>query len=87
MTIKTEGSPLEFADLFRHATNGNDPLPYQERLAMSDAFPSLLDVPTGLGKTAAAILGWVWRRRFASESIRNQTPRRVVYCLPIRVLV
>ena len=63
------------------------PLPYQTRLATGDPLPSLLDVPTGLGKTAAAVLAWVWRRRFACESVRNQTPRRLVYCLPMRMLV
>ncbi len=47
----------------------------------------LLDVPTGLGKTAAAILSWVWQRRFAEQAIRTTTPRRLVYCLPMRVLV
>jgi hypothetical protein len=41
----------------------------------------------GLGKTAAAILAWLWRRRFATEQVRAQTPRRLVYCLPMRVLV
>ena len=30
----------------------------------------------GLGKTAAAILAWLWRRRFAGEQVRAQTPRR-----------
>jgi len=35
-----------------------------------------------------AILGWIWRRRFhVSESVRSNTPRRLVYCLPMRVLV
>ena len=77
----------QFAELFRQATGGNDPLPYQERLALCSPLPSLLDVPTGLGKTVAAILAWVWRRRFADESVRKQTPRRLVYCLPMRVLV
>lgn len=77
----------DFSAMFRQATDGSSPLPYQERLALADSLPSLLDVPTGLGKTAAAILAWVWRRRFAGESIRNQTPRRLVYCLPMRVLV
>ncbi len=76
-----------FIRFFQQATNGNDPLPYQRRLALSDSIPSLLDIPTGLGKTAAAILAWVWRRRFAGEEIRDQTPRRLVYCLPMRVLV
>ena len=34
-----------------------------------------------------AVLGWLWRRRFADQSIRQSTPRRLVYCLPMRVLV
>ncbi len=79
-------SAEQFNAIFRRATNGNDPLPYQERLALSDSLPSLLDVPTGLGKTAAAILAWIWRRRFC-KTHRDRTPRRLVYCLPMRVLV
>src|SRR5690606_5401544 len=44
--------------------------------------------PTGSGKTAAAILAWLWRRFFhPEESVRSATPRRLVYCLPMRVLV
>ncbi|MFV2073041.1 MAG: hypothetical protein ACC742_10375, partial [Thermoanaerobaculales bacterium] len=46
-----------------------------------------LSIPTGLGKTAAAVLSWVWRRRWAPEDVRCATPRRLVYCLPMRVLV
>lgn len=80
-------SEEEYKSLFQRATGGNDPLEYQKRLALDDAFPALLDVPTGLGKTAAAIIAWVWRRRFAGESLRERTPRRLVYCLPMRVLV
>lgn len=50
--------------------------------------PVLLDVPTGLGKTAGAVLGWLWRRRFdPGPDVRAHTPRRLVYCLPMRVLV
>ncbi|MCP9448558.1 MAG: hypothetical protein NNA21_00650 [Nitrospira sp.] len=48
----------------------------------------LVYVPTGLGKTAMVVLGWLWRRRFhPNEEIRKTTPRRLVYCLPMRVLV
>lgn len=75
-----------FEAVFKQAAE-NDPLPYQASLAQADPLPTLLDVPTGLGKTAAAILAWLWRRRFAPKSIRSQTPRRLVYCLPMRVLV
>jgi CRISPR-associated endonuclease/helicase Cas3 len=72
----------EFAEFFRKAT-GSDPYPYQERFAEADAMPHLLRAPTGAGKTATAVLGWLWRW----ESGRPDTPRRLVYCLPMRVLV
>jgi len=77
----------DFDSIFERATT-NKPFPYQERLAtVGGTVPHLLNVPTGLGKTAAAVLAWLWRRRFADESIRKLTPRRLVYCLPMRVLV
>ena len=75
-----------FDELFREAT-GNAPYPYQQRLAMSVSFPELIAIPTGMGKTAATVLGWLWRRRFADQTVRAETPRRLVYCLPMRVLV
>lgn len=87
MTESAAGQSETFTTLFRQATGGNDPLPYQIRLAVAGPFPSLLDVPTGLGKTAAAVLAWVWRRRFADESVCKHAPRRLIYCLPMRVLV
>ncbi len=72
---------------FKQATGKPDPpYPYQARLA-TGGVPELLDIPTGLGKTAAVILGWLWRRRFADAETRSDTPRRLVYCLPMRVLV
>ena len=73
---------------FRTATGVERPYPYQDRFANADEPPELLDVPTGVGKTATAILGWLYRRRVhASEQIRRTTPRRLVYCLPMRTLV
>jgi CRISPR-associated endonuclease/helicase Cas3 len=77
-------SQLDFKRMFSQAT-GQDPFPYQCRFA--DTVPSLANVPTGFGKTAMAILGWVWRRLVADDSVRSNTPRRLVYCLPMRVLV
>lgn len=76
----------QFRDFFRRVT-GAWPYPYQERLATQPTLPELLAVPTGAGKTAAAIVGWMWRRREASEEIRRDTPRRLVFCLPMRTLV
>ena len=74
-------------DRYFVAATGFAPFPFQRDLAVAQAFPSLLDVPTGLGKTEAAILAWLWRHRFASAAVRAETPRRLVYCLPMRVLV
>jgi CRISPR-associated endonuclease/helicase Cas3 len=77
---------MNFGEFFETAT-GHKPYPYQERLATGAELPTIIDVPTGAGKTAAVVLGWLWRRRFASEDVRKRTPRRLVYCLPMRVLV
>ena len=76
-----------FDQFFKQATGNRDPYPYQMRFATMDQLPKLLSVPTGVGKTATAVLGWLWRRRFADEAIRAATPRRLVYCLPMRTLV
>ncbi|MBD2180603.1 CRISPR-associated helicase Cas3' [Planktothrix sp. FACHB-1355] len=75
-----------YPEWFKEITQ-NPPFPYQERLATASELPILLNVPTGAGKTAAVVLSWLWRRRYASEEIRKRTPRRLVYCLPMRTLV
>jgi CRISPR-associated endonuclease/helicase Cas3 len=81
------GKPLEYEAFFQKAMGSADtPYQYQTRLATGAPFPQLLDISTGLGKTAAVVLAWVWRRRF-DDRFKDQTPRRLVYCLPMRVLV
>lgn len=77
MTFKT------FTELFRQATGNPTPFPYQVRFAEADEPPELVHAPTGAGKTATTVLGWLWRYLFAGKP----TPRRLVYCLPMRVLV
>lgn len=74
---------IQFKKFFRTATAGRDPYPYQERFANAAELPHLLRAPTGAGKTATAVLGWLWRLL----SRKPSTPRRLVYCLPMRVLV
>lgn len=83
----SEGQAENFDAWLARAMGGarRTPYPYQRSLAESDPFPELLEVPTGTGKTAAAILAWLWRRRH--EKWRHETPGRLVYCLPMRVLV
>ncbi|WP_281750473.1 CRISPR-associated helicase Cas3' [Thermodesulfomicrobium sp. WS] len=75
-----------FDEMFQGAT-GCRPYPYQSHLAQRASWPDLLEAPTGAGKTEAIVLAWLWRRRFAESQTRQQTPRRLVYCLPMRVLV
>ncbi len=75
-----------YQEFFKKAT-GNEPYDYQVRLAVGETLPQLVKIPTGLGKTAAVVFAWLWRRRFAPAAISNATPRRLVYCLPMRVLV
>jgi CRISPR-associated endonuclease/helicase Cas3 len=77
---------LDFTQLFVKGT-GRPPYPFQERLATMTAQRIYLNVPTGAGKTAAAFFAWLWQKRFADDDIRSRTPRRLVYCLPMRVLV
>lgn len=75
-----------FEVLFHKAT-GFSPYEFQVRMATEAELARLVRIPTGLGKTAAVVLGWLWRRRFAESQVRAGTPRRLVYCLPMRVLV
>jgi CRISPR-associated endonuclease/helicase Cas3 len=75
--------PFSF-ELFFKCAIGPDkiPYPYQCRLAL-EPWPGILTVPTGMGKTAATILAWLYKRICRDPD----TPRRLVYCLPMRVLV
>ena len=75
-----------FSDVFNKIT-GHPPYPFQESLALSKELPRFLEIPTGAGKTAAVVLAWLWRSFFANEETRTAIPRRLVYCLPMRVLV
>ncbi len=79
----------DYDAFFSTATGGLRPYSYQSRLAMA-SWPELLNVPTGLGKTAAVTLAWCWKRGLRSGGERvpvdTDTPRRLVWCLPMRVL-
>ncbi len=63
---------------------GNRAQPYEWQLKLAgDSLPSVLIAPTGSGKTAAVTLGWAAQRLHDPEN----TPRRLVWCLPMRTLV
>jgi CRISPR-associated endonuclease/helicase Cas3 len=101
---------MNYAKFFQTARGDQQaPYAYQCRLACGpDARPEqpetlaggakcqsqLISIPTGLGKTAAVVLAWLWNR-VAIPSIHTLPstlnlapwPRRLVYCLPMRTLV
>ena len=78
---------MNFPEFFGKAT-GWPPYHYQHELARAADVPVLLRVPTGAGKTEAAVLGWLYRRsEHPDRAVREATPRRLVYCLPMRTLV
>ena len=81
-------SNQQYDGFFTKATGFARPYDYQRRLALSEELPEVLGIPTGVGKTAAVILAWLFRRFFHPDAqVRNSTPRRLVYCLPMRTLV
>jgi CRISPR-associated endonuclease/helicase Cas3 len=91
-------------DAFFQAATGHPPYDYQRRLAcgeqsqISDSptgmsegascTSRLINIPTGLGKTAAVVMAWLWNRIAHPDAAHRATwPRRLVYCLPMRTLV
>ncbi|WP_319409590.1 CRISPR-associated helicase Cas3' [uncultured Desulfosarcina sp.] len=73
----------DFRRFFKAALGDSyTPYPFQSKLA-SDQWPHIVEIPTGLGKTAAIVLSWMYKRLHNDPT----TPRRLVYCLPMRVLV
>ena len=73
---------MNFETFFK-ACGEHDPRPYQTALATSD-WPETLIIPTGFGKTAAVLAAWIWKIGQCKDAA---TPRRLVYCLPMRTLV
>jgi len=77
---------MSFDEFFLSAT-ANAPYGYQRAFAEASTLPDLLEAPTGSGKTATAVLGWLWRRRHGDETQRREAGRRLIVCLPMRTLV
>lgn len=65
------------------AAAGFEPLPFQRQwMEQPAAAIRTLEAPTGLGKTLATLVGWLWDR----QQRPHVTPRRLVYQLPLRTL-
>ncbi len=77
------GKYPRFRDLFVAAIGQSvEPFAWQSTLAEGD-WPEVLIAPTGSGKTAGVTLAWMYHRLQHPDS----TPRKLVWCLPMRVLV
>lgn len=92
-------SLLLFDVYFQTATRETAPYDYQCRLACGEqnnrckvdwlsngtnCESKLINIPTGLGKTASVVLAWLWNR---VQLGNTEWPCRLVYCLPMRSLV
>lgn len=74
-----------FAEFFRAVHPGRDPFPWQVRLAatvVDTGWPSLLDLPTGTGKTSALDVA-IWALAVAPERM----PRRTILVIDRRIVV
>jgi hypothetical protein len=74
---------MSYTEFFKRATrteeqpDGLTPFPFQCHLA-EEPWPELLDVPTGMGETAAVALAWLWKRGWrggGARPARTQGPR------------
>lgn len=64
---------------------GAAPHPWQAELAEArDCNNRLIRIPTGMGKTFGVLAAWAWHRLLRDD---ERWPRRLVWCLPMRVLV
>ena len=75
---------LSFEALFEEATSRQ---PYQWQIDLSKPLEcgnQLIRIPTGFGKTLGVLTVWLWHRVVRRD---ESWPRRLVWCLPMRVLV
>ncbi|MBX3227167.1 MAG: CRISPR-associated helicase Cas3' [Labilithrix sp.] len=76
---------LDFDRYFKRLAEGAAPREWQRSLgAESRPRSRLVRVPTGMGKTLGVLAAWLWHR---VERRDDAWPRRLVWCLPMRVLV
>jgi CRISPR-associated endonuclease/helicase Cas3 len=81
---------MEFQDLFERLAGEEDPgsprkpWEWQGNLAAQPPTNVLIRISTGLGKTLGVLAAWVWHRIIHED---DAWPRRLVWCLPMRVLV
>jgi len=82
MRLESSSFDKFFAELTAHPAG---PHAWQRELAAQDECTNrLVRIPTGFGKTLGVFAAWAWNR----VALGNPDwPRRLVWCLPMRVLV
>jgi len=75
---------VQFSEFFSRATGYTEPRDWQVELGSAPPGSRLIRIPTGFGKTAGAAVAWLWNRLHLNDDL---WPRRLVWCLPMRVLV
>ncbi len=77
----------EYDPIFSELTGHNKPHPWQRTLARENICRNrIIKIPTGLGKTEGVIAAWIWHRLIRDDG-DTDWPTRLVWCLPMRVLV
>ena len=76
----------DYAQWFATVTGIEDaPHGWQSQLGSTERCTNrLIHIPTGMGKTLGILSGWSYHRLFRNDDC---WPRRLVWCLPMRVLV
>lgn len=81
----TETIPSSYETFFSSVTGHGQPHGWQKALAASETPENrLVRIPTGFGKTQGVLSAWLWNRVILGD---DRWPRRLVWCLPMRVLV
>lgn len=87
MTEKRRLGPEPFEQAFKALTGHDEAHDWQRSLAaLSDCRSMTIRIPTGLGKTEGIMSVWMWNRLLGGKCT-DSWPRRLVWCLPMRVLV
>ena len=74
-----------YDNFFSKLSRGYKPHGWQRELAASNACSdALIRIPTGFGKTLGVLGAWAWNWVHRND---DAWPRRLVWCLPMRVLV
>ena len=77
---------MNYQEFFKNlASSDRQPYGWQKDLADQETCTNrLIRIPTGFGKTLGVLAAWLWHRMQRQD---DSWPRRLIWCLPMRVLV